>query len=90
MSWRFAATGLALPEKEHKTMIKFLNPAITHGPDFWHTRPASFFNIPSRRPVAWHFELPDPERRSLSLCQLPAWPVVQCPVRDHRNWVRFA
>ena len=29
MSWRFAADRLALPEKEHKSMIKCLNTTIT-------------------------------------------------------------
>ena len=41
MSWRFAAARLALPEKEHKSMIEFLNTAITRGPGRLRTRPAS-------------------------------------------------
>jgi hypothetical protein len=41
MSWRIAAAELALPEKEHKSMIEFLKTAITRGPDPLRTRPAS-------------------------------------------------
>ena len=33
MSWRYAAARLALPEKDHKSMIKFLKAATTRGPD---------------------------------------------------------
>ncbi|MBV8130065.1 MAG: hypothetical protein JO114_20640 [Planctomycetaceae bacterium] len=40
MSWRFAAAGLALAEKEYTSMTKFLKTAITRGRDSLRTRPA--------------------------------------------------
>ena len=43
--WRFAAARLVLPEKEHKSMINFLNPPITRGHDPLRTRPASSFTV---------------------------------------------
>ena len=52
MSWRFAAAGLALPEKEHTSMIKFLKTAITRGPDPLRTRPASFCTVWTRETLS--------------------------------------
>jgi len=37
--WRFPAATLVLPEKEHSSIIKFLTPTITRGPDPWRIRP---------------------------------------------------
>ena len=37
--WRFPAATLVLPEKEHSSIIKFLTPTITRGPDPWPIRP---------------------------------------------------
>ena len=31
--WRFPAAKLVLPEKEHSSIIKFLTPTITRGPE---------------------------------------------------------
>ena len=41
MSRRFAAARLVLPEKEHKSMLEFLDTAITRGPGRLRTRQAS-------------------------------------------------
>src|SRR5271157_6076108 len=46
--WRFPAAKLVLPEQEHSSIIKFLTPTITCGPDPWRSRPASSCNIPPR------------------------------------------
>ena len=45
--WRFPAAKLVLPEKKHSSIIKFLTPTITCGPDPWRSQPASSCNIPS-------------------------------------------
>jgi hypothetical protein len=37
--WQFPAAKLVLPEKEHLSIIKFLTPTITCGPDPWRIRP---------------------------------------------------
>ena len=52
MSWRFAAAGLVLPKKEHKSMIQFLKTAITRGPDPLRTRPASFCTVWPRKTLS--------------------------------------
>src|SRR5208337_4028156 len=50
--WWFPAAKLVLPEKEHSSIIKFLTPTITCGPDPWRSRPASSCNIPSHPPFS--------------------------------------
>ena len=52
-------------------MIKFLNMAITCGPDPLHTRPASSFNVPSRRPCS-PFSIPQCDRTLPSTSVAPA------------------
>ena len=65
-SWRFAAAGLALPEKEHTSMIKFLKTAITRGPDLLRTRPAS-------SPTVWPGETPSTPRAEPGIQGLKNW-----------------
>ena len=50
--WRFPAAKLILLEKERSSIIKFLTPTITCGPDPWGSRPESSCNIPSRPPFS--------------------------------------
>ncbi|HMF35876.1 MAG TPA: hypothetical protein VKF17_04525 [Isosphaeraceae bacterium] len=51
MSWRYVAARLALPEKDQKSMIKFLKTAITRGPGPLRSRPASSSTV-------WPWETP--------------------------------
>jgi len=52
-------------------MIKFLNAAITCGPDPLRTRLASSFNVPSRRPCS-PFSIPQCARTASSTLAAPA------------------
>ena len=48
--WHFPAAKLVLPEKEHSSIIKFLTPTITCGPDPCASRPV-FLQHPVPLPV---------------------------------------
>jgi len=53
ISWRLALAKLALPGKERKMMIKFLNPAITGRPDPLRTRSPSSCKVASSTTRNW-------------------------------------
>jgi hypothetical protein len=65
MECQVAAARLALPEKEHKSMIKFQSAAITRGPDPSRTRSASSYKVRPRRPYS-PFSIPQCARTDLN------------------------
>jgi hypothetical protein len=89
--WRFAAAKLALFEKEHKSMIKLLNGALSGGAGPLHTRPASSLNVSYRRtiPLRDSSSYLMPDKPTLLPCQLSTWPALRCPVMDRPELALF-
>ncbi len=75
--WQFPAAKLVLPEKEHSSIIKFLTPTITCGPDPWRIQagfPATSRPAPrSRSPGAPLFTSAPSRRRPAAATRPEKW-----------------